>query len=38
MQSLRPLHADSFFHGFTREQIDVKNVKNAKDVKNVIDD
>jgi len=34
MQSLKPLHADSFFHGFTTEQIDVKNVKNAKDVKN----
>jgi hypothetical protein len=41
MQSLKPLHANSFFHGFTTEQIDIrdiKDIKNVKDVKNVIDD
>jgi hypothetical protein len=38
MQSLKPLHADSFFHGFTREQIDIKDIQNVKDVKNVIDE
>ena len=38
MQSLKPLHADSFFYGFTKEQIDVKDIKNVKDVKSVIDD
>jgi hypothetical protein len=37
MQSLKPLHA-GFFHGFTTEQIDVKDIKNVKDVKSVIDD